>query len=107
MSIFLSVVQHGWSLPTFQSDKAKIISAQFRNLRRVIKAWQSHLSRLKENIRNVKLILELLSLLEEFWDLSITEWNFQSTSRGKTSLPLKTTENLLEAAWHNMLGQGW
>ena len=74
----MSVVQHGWSLPTFQSDKAKIISAKFRNLRRVIKAWQSHLSSLKENIRNVKLILELLSLLEEFWDLSITEWNFRA-----------------------------
>jgi len=75
---FLEVVQHGWSLPVFVTDKAKIISAKFKNLRRVIKSWQPHLSSLKENIRNVKLILELLSLLEEFRDLSISEWNFRS-----------------------------
>ena len=75
---FLEVIQHGWSLHVFATDKAKIISAKFKNLRRVIKAWQIHLSSLKENIKNVKLILELISLLEEFWDLSISEWNFRS-----------------------------
>ena len=63
---FLEVIQHGWSLPVFATNKAKIISAKFKNLRRVIKAWQIHLSSLKENIINVKFILELISLLEEF-----------------------------------------
>jgi len=35
---FMDIVQHGWALPTIHSDKAKIISGKFKNLRRVIKA---------------------------------------------------------------------
>ena len=34
---FLNIVQHAWSLPTFQMDAAKVITAKFKNLRRVIK----------------------------------------------------------------------
>ena len=59
---FMDIVQHGWNLPTPHSDKAKLISAKFKNLRRVIKAWQSHLSSLKSNIANVKLILVFLNI---------------------------------------------
>jgi hypothetical protein len=36
----LQVVQHGWSLPTFQTNKAKNLTAKFKNLRRVRKGWQ-------------------------------------------------------------------
>ena len=72
---FFSIVQHGWSLPTPQTDAAKIITAKFKNLRRVIKSWQSQLSSLKSNIANVKLILSLLGLLEEFRDLTLMEYN--------------------------------
>ena len=74
---FLNVVQHGWTLPTFQSDPAKVITAKFKNLRRVIRAWQAQLSNLKANIANVKLVLSFLGLLEEFRDLSLQEWNFR------------------------------
>jgi hypothetical protein len=74
---FMNIVQHGWSLPTFQTDCAKIISAKFKNLRRVIKAWQAHLSGLKANIANVKLVLSFLGVLEEFRDLTLVEWNFK------------------------------
>lgn len=35
---FLAVVQHGWNVPISQSDKAKVITAKFKNLRRVLKA---------------------------------------------------------------------
>lgn len=35
----LQVVQHGWSLPTFQTNKAKNLTAKFKNLR-VRKGWQ-------------------------------------------------------------------
>jgi len=73
---FLEVVNHGWNLPTTQTDMAKLISAKCKNLRRVIKVWQAHLSSLKANIANVKLILKFLSLLEEFRDLTVMEWNF-------------------------------
>ena len=75
---FFSIVHHGWSLPTFQTDAAKIITAKFKNLRRVIKAWQSQLSSLKVIISNVKLILSFLGYLKEFRDLTIFEWNFKS-----------------------------
>ena len=79
----LNVVQHGLSLPTHQSDCAKIISAKFKNLRRVIRSWQTHLSSLKANIANVKLVLSFLAVLEEFRDLTLMEWNFQNLLQDK------------------------
>lgn len=39
---FMNVVQHGLT------DCAKVISTKFKNLRRVIKAWQAHLSSLSQ-----------------------------------------------------------
>ena len=75
---FLNIVQHAWSLPTFQMDAAKVITAKFKNLRRVIKFWQSQLSNLKETIANVKLILSFLGLLEEFRDLTLMKSNFKA-----------------------------
>jgi len=75
---FTSIIRHGWSLPTSQIDAAKIITAKFKNLRRVIKSWQSQLSNLKSNIANVKLILSFRGLIEEFRDLTLLEWNFKA-----------------------------
>jgi len=84
---FFEVVQHGWDLPTPHSDAAKIISRKFKNLRRVLRSWQKHLSSLKTNIANVKLTLSFLSLIEEFRDLSLAEWNFRKLFEDKlTSL---------------------
>jgi len=74
---FLEVVQHGWSLPVPSTDMAKVITSKFKNLRRVLKAWQTHISILKDNISNVKLVLAFLEMLEEFRDLSVFEWNFK------------------------------
>jgi hypothetical protein len=59
--------------PFHQTNRCKIISAKFKNLRRVLRAWQSQLSSLKGNIANVKLILSFLNLLEEFRELSVPE----------------------------------
>ena len=75
---FLQIVQHGWSIPVHHSGAAKRITAKFKNLRRVLRSWQSQLSSLKANIQNVKLILSFMGLLEEFRDLSMQEWNFRS-----------------------------
>ena len=74
---FFNVVQHAWSLPLPQLDMAKLITEKFKNVRRVIRAWQSHLSSLKANISNVKLIITFMGLLEEFRDLTLEEWNFR------------------------------
>jgi len=80
---FMSIVQHGWSLPTFQNDSTKIITAKFKNLRRVIKAWQAQLSSLKAAISNVKLILSFMGYLEEFGDLTLFDWNFKEILEDK------------------------
>lgn len=68
---FMAIVQYGWSLDTGQTDKAKIISAKFKNLKRVLNAWHSELSSLKTNIDNVKIILYFLEILEECRDLFV------------------------------------
>jgi hypothetical protein len=84
---FLAVVAHGWAVPTYQTDSAKILSAKFKNLRRVLKAWQSQISNLKANIANVKSVLILLGILEEYMDLTVHEWNFRIVLQDKyTSL---------------------
>lgn len=74
---FLAVVQHGWGLPTVQTDTAKRITEKFKNLRRVLKAWHSQLSSLKQCISNVKLVLTLMEFLEDFRHLSLHEWSFK------------------------------
>jgi hypothetical protein len=69
--VFMDFVRYGWSLPTFQTDKAKTLITKFKNLRRVSRAWQALLSSLKRNIKNVKLTLWLFSLLEVHRDIEI------------------------------------
>jgi endonuclease/exonuclease/phosphatase family metal-dependent hydrolase len=85
---FMDIVAHGWNLPVFQTDKAKCLSAKFKNLRRVLKAWQLQLSNLKSNIDNVKLIMGLPDVLEEFRDLSVIEWNFRHLLQEKLAFCL-------------------
>jgi hypothetical protein len=51
---FLEGVSHGWSVPAPQQDAAKTLTTKFKNLRRVLRAWQAQLSSLKANIENVK-----------------------------------------------------
>lgn len=61
---FLQVVQHGWSIPTNQTDKAKALAAKFKNLRRVLKAWQQQISSLANRIKNTKLNIILAFPME-------------------------------------------
>jgi hypothetical protein len=70
---FLAVVAHGWAVPTYQTDSAKNLSAKFKNLRRILKAWQSQIYNLKANIANVQSVLILLGILEEYRDLIVHE----------------------------------
>jgi hypothetical protein len=86
---FLAVVAHGWAVPTFQTDSAKILSAKFKNLRRVLKAWQSQISNLKANIANVKSVLILRGILEEYKDLTVHEWNFRIVLQDKYTFLLR------------------
>jgi hypothetical protein len=58
-------------------DQAKKISAKFKNLRRVLKMWHSHIPNLNSNIVNNRLMLSFLDVLEETRYLSLQEWNFR------------------------------
>lgn len=59
---FLSVVQHGWNVPTNQTDIAKVV---------VLKAWRATVSNLSQAISNIKPIIEFFDILEEFRDMAI------------------------------------
>lgn len=75
---FLNVVQQHWVAPEHIGDAAKTLTAKFKNLRKALKIWKTSLSNLNINITNVKLVLSLLSIMEEFRDLSLPEWNFKN-----------------------------
>lgn len=60
---FLQTAQQGWDKINSQNDKAKTISAKFKNLRKVLRAWQHNLSNLKRVLGNVKNVLSLLELI--------------------------------------------
>lgn len=74
---FLSVVQHAWSIPVPHTDKAKIVVAKFKNLRCILRAWQSQISNLSTIIANTKHLIAFLDIMEEFRDLTVAEWNFR------------------------------
>jgi hypothetical protein len=80
---FMDIVSHGWSVPTLQQDAAKTLTTKFKNLRRVLKAWQSQISSLKTNIANVKSVLIFMGILEEYRDLTVLEYNFRKVLKEK------------------------
>jgi hypothetical protein len=63
---FMQVLHHGWSVPIPFSDKARKLGAKFKNLRRVLRAWQQQLSNLAATIRNNKVLLFFLDTVEEY-----------------------------------------
>jgi hypothetical protein len=75
--------------PFLISDAAKNITSKFKNVRKVLKAWNQTISNLKENIRNIKLVICFLNLIEEFRDLSLSEWNFRKLLESKLISLLK------------------
>jgi hypothetical protein len=68
---FMNQVSIGCHSDYHHSNAAKMITAKFKNLRKVLKEWKRTLSNLKQNITNVKLILDFINLLEDFRDLSL------------------------------------
>lgn len=58
-------------------DQAKNLIAKFKSLRGALRSWEKQLSRLKELIAKVKLVLSFMEAIEERRDLSILEWNFK------------------------------
>jgi len=54
---FMPLVQHTWASSVNETDMAKVITAKFKNLQRVLKDWQRNLSNLELAIENVKPVL--------------------------------------------------
>lgn len=75
---FMSVLQHGWSVEVNHTDKSRRINAKFKNLRRILKAWNANLPNLASAIQNSKNTIKLLDIMEEFRDLTVDEWNFRA-----------------------------
>jgi len=75
---FQSIVTDNWSLHAPHVDKAQNISRKFKNLRAALKVWSSSFSNLKLTIENLS-----LTILEEYRDLSLEEWNFRDILREK------------------------
>jgi len=70
---FLQIAQQGWNEVSSQTDKAKLVTAKFKNLRKVLRAWQQQLSGLKKILSHVKTVISLLETIEEFRDLTVLE----------------------------------
>jgi hypothetical protein len=61
------------SLPTFQTNKAKVLTAKLKNLKRVLGHGKPISQSLAKTIENNKPILRFMDILEEFKDLSLDE----------------------------------
>lgn len=71
---FKDVVSNAWSIPVGFQDRAKKISAKFKNLRRALKQWAKNLSCLKLKIEQLNECIFLFDLFEEYMALSNLEW---------------------------------
>lgn len=70
---FFTVVEQAWNIQPSSSDAAKVLTSKFKSLRVALKHWKRSLSNLKVTISNIKSVLSLFCLMEEFRDLSIEE----------------------------------
>jgi len=80
---FQALLNENWSASPHLTDKARIVTSKFKNLRGALKVWSSSLSNLKTSIANISTTLQFLETLEEYRDLSLQEWNFICILRGK------------------------
>jgi hypothetical protein len=74
---FQTVLIQGWEQPSLHQDAAKVLTAKFKNLRKVFKAWKSQLPNLTKTIQNCKEVIQFMDILEEGRDLTLEEWNFR------------------------------
>lgn len=73
---YQNVLIQGWGAVSSQNDKAKLITAKLKNLRKSLRDWQASMRSLKTVIANVRAVLFFLEILAEYRVLSVPEWNF-------------------------------
>lgn len=80
---FIPILLQGWSLEPTSPNPAKKMTAKYKNLRRLLKEWNSSTPSLASLISNVKADLHLLDAIECSIDLSLLEWNFREITNAK------------------------
>jgi hypothetical protein len=80
---FMSVFQKAWTGQPILCDKAKNLTAKFKNTRKVLKEWQRSLPKIDKTLGQTKLLIEFIDIIEEHRDLSIEEWNFRELLQTK------------------------
>jgi hypothetical protein len=74
---FQNVLSQCWNEPVSDSDKAKVLTAKLKKLRKRLREWQASLINLKTLIANVRVIILFLEILADHRDLGLHEWNFK------------------------------
>jgi hypothetical protein len=99
----MNIFQATWNgLPSIP-DKAKNLTAKFKYVRKVLKDWQSSLPKIDKTVKNIKLLIELIDIMEEHWDLSIEEWNFRGILQQKVAELL----NIQKIYWKQRAAIRW
>jgi hypothetical protein len=74
---FQEILTSAWNMVNIIEDSARNINAKFKVLRKKLREWQASIASLATLIKNVRLIILFMDVLEEFRDLSLYEWNFK------------------------------
>lgn len=90
------IIWQAWSIQTNLQDPTKIITAKFKNLRRILKTQKANVSSLGQMIQNVKATIYLLESIELIRDLSLSERNFRDLLCEKLVFLLKMQRTFLK-----------
>lgn len=74
---FQSILLQSWNEPIAITDKARLVTAKLKRLRKKLRDWQASLTNLKTLIANVRGIIFFLEILTDYRDLGLFEWNFK------------------------------
>lgn len=74
---YQQTLNENWNSIPVVSDRAKSVTAKLKNLRKVLREWQSSMRNLKTSIANIRLIILFLETVADLRDLSLAEWNFK------------------------------
>jgi hypothetical protein len=93
---FQNVLSQCWNEPVSDSDKAKVLTAKLKKLRKRLREWQASMINLKTLIANVRVIILFLEILADHRDLGLHEWNFKKNPRKTSSGFIREAKALLK-----------
>lgn len=70
---FQSILLQSWNEPIAITDKARLVTAKLKRLRKKLRDWQASLTNLKTLIANVRGIIFFLEILTDYRDLGLFE----------------------------------